>query len=119
MNEFKTFILGEPSVWVYLAASFLMLLGIIFMWAFRIKRGIRKNPMTPDKFSGKFLIKDRLFQIALSLIIGIIGGFFSLRLVSEIWDVKLSAAIAIAIGLSFDAVINKIASWKSKLNINL
>jgi len=117
MKNYLTFVFGNVAPEIYLAAFTLMLLGMVFIWAYRIKMSMKCNPDTPDKFSFKYLFKTSFFQIMISLILGIVGGFLLLRLTSEIFGVELSAAVAVVFGLAFDIALAKLANFKGNIKI--
>ena len=117
MENYLTFVFGNVPPSTYLAAFTLMLLGMLFIWAYRIKKSMQTNPQTPDKFSFKYLFKTSFFQICLSIIIGVVGGFFLLRLTYEIVGVELSASVAVVFGLAFDYFLAKLASFKGNIKI--
>jgi len=117
MNEYKLFVFGDVGLFTYLAAFTLMFMGMLFIWAYRIKKSIQQNPNTPEKFMPKYLFKTSFFQIVLSLITGVIGGFLLLRLCSEIFAVELSAAVAVIFGLAFDVFLDKLAKFKGNIKI--
>ena len=117
METYKLFVFGNVSISIYLAAFTMMLLGMVFIWAYRIRKSMKNNPATPEKFSFKYLFKTSFFQIIISLILGIVGGFLLLRLTNEIFGVELSAAVAVVFGLAFDIMLDKLASFKGKIQI--
>ena len=117
MENYLTFVFGNVTPATYLAAFTMMLLGMLFIWAYRIKRSMRNNPATPEKFSFKYLFKTSFFQICISLILGVVGGFLLLRLTNEIFGVELSAAVAVVFGLAFDIMLDKLASFKGNIKI--
>lgn len=117
MKNYLDFVFGNVPPATYLAAFTMMLLGMLFIWAYRIKRSIVKNPETPNVFSFKYLFKASFYQICLSVIIGVVGGFFLLRLTNEIVGVELSASVAVVFGLAFDYFLAKLANFKGNIKI--
>ena len=115
--NYTDFVFGGIGYQIYLAAGTMLLLGLIFMWLYRIRKSIRTNPDTPERFSLKYLLKTSLFQITISVLMGIIGAFLMLRLTNELFGVELSAGVSVALGLCFDWAIDKLAGWKNKLPV--
>jgi hypothetical protein len=94
MQEFKHLILGDLSVWYYLAALVFSFLAILLsMWVGSAKRNVESSS-TPKKYSWRFLLWDNTKRI----VIGLIAIFLMFRFTSSIIGRALSMEVAVAIG---------------------
>jgi len=103
-SEFWNIILNGMQLTQYIAYLVLMIVGAIIHFTIDVKRSIRKDVITPNKFSFKFMIWDNVFRIiGVTLFIIIFIPYFELFMGSPI-----TSQLALGSGLAIDVIIGRI-----------
>ncbi|HEY5587561.1 MAG TPA: hypothetical protein VIK86_01245 [Candidatus Paceibacterota bacterium] len=114
---FLNYLFGDNTAITYLAALFFLFLGLVIKWYIQIDKGVKTNINTPEAFSWAYYIQHNLFKQLFSIFANIVIAFVALRFSTEIFNIPLSMALACGMGIAFDFVVDKVSSWKSKLEI--
>lgn len=111
-QEVKEYLFGGVSIATYIGGFLFALIGMFIRWFITTKKGIKKNPETPVKFSWSFWFKDNFLRILTAM-----GGtlavlFVAMRFPVEWFGVQLTMPLAFAFGFFFDWLVNYIENMK-------
>jgi hypothetical protein len=105
-------ILGtDPQL--FLAQLVFALIGVaISLLVHAVDRDV-KEPSTPNHFSMQFLIRDNWKRLVLNILV----IFVSLRFFEDLTGLHISYMLCVAVGFSYDKLIQLIKSKTSFLNV--
>lgn len=114
-QEFLNYLFGNATAVTYAAAFVFVIFGLIIKWYIEVKKGVKTNPETPERWDWRYFVSNNLFKKSFSILANIIIAFVALRFSTEIFNIPLSMAFALVIGIGFDEVINRISKWQGGL----
>ena len=114
---FLNYLLGEASWIAYTVAMLFVFFGLIVKWYIQVRRGVYKNPASPNRFSLNYFVGNNLWRKLFGLFANVVIAFLALRFSQEIFNVPFSMGFAASIGIGFDVVIDAVSRWKSNLDI--
>lgn len=103
MEELKQLILGNVSVWYYLAAEFFALLALVLSLYLHSQKRDPESSATPVKYSWLFLIWDNIKRI----VAGQIVLFLLFRFITELLGRELSMWMAVGMGFFLSYGVDK------------
>lgn len=114
-TELLKLITGDVAIITYLGAYIFVFMGLVIKWYIQIRKGVKTNPNSPDKFNLNYFIANNLFTKLFGIFASIIITFVALRFSVEIFNIPLSMFFAFLLGISFDFVIDKVSAVQNKL----
>lgn len=105
MQEFKSLILGTPTVWYYLAALAFSFLGILLSLLLQSRDRDKDSPATPVHYSFRFLLWDNTKRILAGLIIMFAFFRFTDEIVHHPLTMWLAFLLGVALGFGFDILL--------------
>ncbi|HNX08437.1 MAG TPA: hypothetical protein PKL96_12705 [Bacteroidales bacterium] len=114
-QEFLNLMFGNATWITYVAGFVFVFFGLVIKWYIEISRAIKGNDNTPDRWDWRYFLQNNLFKKLFSIFANIIIAFVALRFSTEIFNIPLSMAFSLAIGIGFDEVVNRISKWQKKL----
>ena len=114
-KEFMDLLTGLIPVVYYLAAYVFVFLGLVIKWYVQIRKGVKTNPETPERFSWKYFIAHNLFTKLFGFFASVVITFVALRFSVEIFNLPMSMFFAFLLGIGFDFVVDKVSQLQNKL----
>lgn len=114
MDKFLNLLMGTSDIPTYCAALVWGLMGMFFVYLYKIKKRDKMSESTPYEFSIKFFITDTLANIIFSFL-GLVSG---LRFSIEMYGTEISMHYAFILGICLPDVIELISSTKLKAREN-
>lgn len=102
LKELFTLLLGlEPTpenIATILGGAFFSFVGLSLNYLYKVKKGIKENEKSPDKFSLKYFFEHNWRDIAITLIL----IFVALRFTQELLGVEITMWVSFGIGFGID-----------------
>lgn len=110
MKEFTTILLGDMPLPVFLAYLTLALAAAIIAMGLRGNAKRKRSAYTPEEFSITFLLRDNLMKILFNILL----IAFAIRFCNEVMGMEATGWVSALIGLSSNALAQKIKSIQDK-----
>ena len=110
---------GTLTVVQYIVGFVLVFITLILRWTFTTRRAVKKNPLTPKKFSLKSWWETNWLRKPKAFIQVVIITFLVFRFTPDIIGQTFSYVVAVSIGLAFDAYKKKFIEWSKEIRKKL
>lgn len=114
-NEIMDNIMGALSLGTYISAFFFAGLGLFLRHAIIVRKAVKTNPDTPQKFNFQYWFKNNFMTKMTVVLTNIVVIFLMLRFSVEWVGMEVSMAFAFIVGLSIDWAYDIIRKMQKKV----
>ena len=104
LQELFTLLTGlnpnDTNISIIIAGAIFALLGLGVRYLYKVNKGIKESPKSPNTFSFKYFITKNWADLLLTIIL----IFIALRFTQEVLGVELTMWVSFGIGLGIDKI---------------